>query len=137
MTTKKTVVPAEQAEQPQAHAITLTDSSHKVWPAMAHLVRQGYIVHPDIFPEVFAAQGQTSVTLIRGNPDAQAVELATQNEAVALVRQQARWERDVAVAAAQMLEDARQAEAKATLAAAVVEQEKALRALKDKLARAA
>lgn len=141
MTTKKTAEPAapeaETTVQPRPNTVTIHESGHLAFPAACHLIRTGYTISPDALPFMCGVTGQVRIVLVRGNPPERAVEIATAGELHAAGVQQMQYEKDVAIAAAQMLEDARRAEAKAVLEADVADSEKALRALKDKLARAA
>ncbi len=138
MTTKKTAVPAA-IEQPAAirpEMITISERTELAFAAATVLCRQGWQFFDQIVPDVFPAIGQTTLVLVKGNPSARAMEIAEAAESYATLRAQADYDKAVAVAAALMLEDSRRAEARAALEAAVEEQTKDLRALKDKLAAA-
>jgi hypothetical protein len=139
MTTKKTAVPAAE-QQPvtiRPDMIEISDRTDLAFSAAAVLVRQGWTFFDQIAPEVFANIGKTTLVLVKGTPGPDAVAIADGAESYATLRAQADYDKAVLVAAARMLEDARQAEVKTALEAEVADSEKALRALKDKLARTA
>ena len=81
-----TIISATVAPATQPSVIVITEPTAKAFAAAAVLVRSGYIVSPDIAPEVYASTGHTTITLCRGNSDSTAVAIAEAAEAYAVAR---------------------------------------------------
>jgi len=109
---------------------------HALSEAVVH-IRSGMTFDVDMPIEVFGTTGQMSFYLKRGNPDAHYVEVAKESNAQAVEIESARYERQVAEAAAQLLADREKAAAQAAIAAEIEAAETALRALKRKAVKAA
>lgn len=120
---------APLTSQPRPDTIIISDYTHVCFAVAAQLIRCGYIVSANTMPEVYQSTGQSTLTLVRGNPDAHAVALAEAAENHAVALQQVAFEREVEAAAKQMVE-AQQREAKqAAIAAEIAAQRAALQKL--------
>ena len=109
---------------------------HALSEAVVH-IRQGMTFDVDMPIEVFGTTGQMSFYLRRGNPDAHYVDVAAESNTQAVEMERARYERQVAEAAAQLIADREKAAAQAAIAAEIESAETALRALKRKAVKAA
>ena len=133
---KPTRTPAPAPTAPVAsvparpHTIVITERTMLAFATAAVHVRNGYIFSPDHAPEVYASQGQSSITLIIGNPNATAVEAATATTDHAVALQCAEFDRQVEQAAKLLVETAQRKAKQEVAAAEVAEAEKALRKLK-------
>lgn len=132
------VVPAveQQAAAIRPEMITISERTELAFAAATVLCRQGWQFFDQIVPDVFPAIGQTTLVLVKGNPNARATEIAEAAESYATVRAQADYDKAVASAAALLLEDVKRAERQAALQAEIADAEKTLRNAKDRLSRA-
>jgi hypothetical protein len=111
--------PATAATQPQV--IVITERTHVGFAAAAVLIRSGWMMSPDFAPEIYPSTGQCTITLQRGNPDAQAVAIAEAAEAYAVATTARDFDKAVEAAAARQIDlaakQAKQAEIAAVVAA--------------------
>lgn len=114
-------VVAAPATQPLV--ITITEPTHVGFAAAASLIRSGWVISPDFPPEVFASTGHSTITMVRGNPDAHSVAIATAAEAHAVACHQRDFDKEVAAAAARIVAEAEKAKKQAEIAVVIAEQQ--------------
>jgi len=114
--------------------VELNGYSHVVMGAVAHLSRLGYQPFPGIAPTFHANTGLATVAMVLGSPDAYAVKLAEDAIANAVAFQEREYQKEVAQAAAKLVEASAAAAKQAALAKEVADARKALRALEAQLA---
>lgn len=121
------VAVAAPAVQSRPFSIMLTGTSIPTLHRVAVAVRLGY-VPVDI--QLFGHTGQISLTLELGNPDPAFAEEVHAEMADAVERERHQNEKAIEEAAIRLVAEREKAARQAEIAAAIAEQEKALRALK-------
>lgn len=114
--------------------IELNGYTHVVMASVAHLSRLGYVPIPGIVPQFYASTGLCTVAMCPGSPDAYAVKLAEDAVANAVAIQQREYDREVAAAAAKLVEATEAAAKQAALAKEIAEQRAILRRLESQAA---
>jgi hypothetical protein len=114
--------------------VELNGYSHVVMGAVAHLSRLGYQPFPGIAPTFHANTGLATVAMVLGSPDAYAVKLAEDAIANAVAVQEREYQKEVAAAAAKLVEASEAAAKKAALAKEIAEQRAILRRLESQAA---
>lgn len=102
--------------------IVITEPTPVAFAAAAVLIRSGWIISPGIPPEVYAATNQSTLTMVRGNPDAHSVAIAEAAEAHAVACHQRDLDKEVAAAATRMIAEAEKARKQAEIAAVIAAQ---------------
>lgn len=121
--------PAAPAAQTQPSVIVITEPTHVAFAAAAVLIRTGWTISPDISPEVYASTNQSTITLVKGNPDAHAVQIAEAAEAFAVACHERDFQKEVDKAAARMIEQAAKEAKQAEIAAVIAAQKAQIAAL--------
>lgn len=114
--------PVVAAPATQPAVITITECTPIAFAAAASLIRSGWIVSPDFAPEVFASTGHSTITMVRGNPDANAVAIAAAAEAHAVACHQRDFDKEVAAAATRIVAEAEKAKRQSEIAAVIAAQ---------------
>lgn len=119
--------PAVVAAAPaQRTVIVITEPTALAFAAAASLIRSGYIISPDAAPVVFPSTNHSTITLVRGNPSADAVAIADAAESYAAAKNQVDFQAEVDAAAKRMIAHAAKQAADAARAVLVAEQQAAL-----------
>lgn len=126
-TIKSTTVVAPAEKKPAR--IEITELTDVAFAQAAVLTRMGYVYCKQSAPVIFMHSGQSSITLVIGDPDAEATAGAAVSQSLALARQTAREQReDLEALARTQAEQDRQA-IKAQLAQDVAEAKSRLKQL--------
>lgn len=126
ITAAVTPSPAVSITPAQHNVIVLTEPTATAFAAAASLIRSGWIISPDAPPVVFASTNHSTITLVRGNPDADAVAVAVATEAYAAEKHQIDFQKEVDAAAKRMIAHAAKVAAEAARAVLVAQQQAAL-----------
>jgi len=92
---------------------------------MAVHIRSGYVPHPGL-PATISETGMVAMLLILGEPNLAAIERAKQSTHSALLLEQEQYNRDVKVAAANIVQQQKRDEIAQRIASAVAERDKAI-----------
>lgn len=120
----------------QRTVIVITEPTALAFAAAASLIRSGYIISPDAAPVVFPSTNHSTITLVRGNPSADAVAIADAAEAYAAAKNQVDFQVEVDASAKRMLAQAAKQAADAARAVLLAEQKAALAKLESEQAAA-
>ena len=110
----------------QRTVIVITEPTALAFAAAASLIRSGYIISPDAAPVVFPSTNHSTITLLRGNPDGNAVAVAEAAEAYAITMHQIDFQKEVDLAAKRMIAQAAKDAADVARAVLLAEQKAAL-----------
>lgn len=110
----------------QRTVIVITEPTALAFAAAASLIRSGYVISPDAAPVVFPSTNHSTITLVRGNPSADAVAIAEAAESYAAAKHQVDFAAEVDAAATRKIAHAARVAADAARAVLVAEQKAAL-----------
>ena len=131
-----TAAPAVAATPAQHAVIVITELTPLAFAAAAVLVRSGWMVSPDAAPVIYASTNHSTITLVRGNPDAAATAVAEAAESYAIAKHQLDYQAEIDAAAKRMLAQNAKDAAEAARAVLVAAQAAALAKLEAEQAAA-
>lgn len=120
MTTKVKTPDIIIATTGKPERIVITELTETAYAQAAVLVRTGYRFCKFEQPRTFDFSGNTTITLVLGDPDADAITGAALSQSIAFDRQNARTARDDATAVAQTKAHQEREAAKAALSAEIL-----------------
>lgn len=118
--------PAVSATPAQHAVIVITEPTATAFAAAAVLIRSGWMVCPDATPVMYSSTSHSTITLVRGNPDAHATAIAEAAEAYAVTMHQIDFQKEVDLAAKRMIAQAAKDAADVARAVLLAEQKAAL-----------
>lgn len=133
--TSTQAAPAEASVDVRPTRVTLTERTHVAYPAAVALIRSGWVIDTDYPPVSYENTGFTTIHLTRMKYDTEfsalAVDIADKAEQLASAQHMIAYERDVRIAAEQIVADAQRAAHATELAAKIEIQRAALAALEQ------
>lgn len=108
--------------------MTLMGPGHTIFQELAVHIRAGYVPNPDYPVEMFP-NGNVSILLVLGNPTQHAIDKARESHDLAVLQQEAEFNRAVAAEAKRLAEQAARDELQRKVEALKADQAKAIRDL--------